>query len=162
MTQTVGVLPPQILLDALLAESSARHKHLCPRQVLGVRMGLFGLRLLGLMDAGYTQRFCNEQKHLLTIVETDGCGADGVSVATDSYVGRRTLRVLDFGKMAVTLVDTRGYRGQAGRRQPLRGVRIAPRPEVRDLAQVCVPDAPSRWHAYLAAYQRLPDADLLQ
>jgi formylmethanofuran dehydrogenase subunit E len=43
---------------------------------------------------------------LLTILETDGCAADGVSAATGCWVGRRTLRVEDFGKVAATFVDT--------------------------------------------------------
>ena len=35
-------------IPELLQTSAARHDHLCPRQVLGVRMGLAGLEALGL------------------------------------------------------------------------------------------------------------------
>lgn len=35
-------------IDLLLEQVSARHKHLCPRQVLGVRMALAGAFALGL------------------------------------------------------------------------------------------------------------------
>ena len=35
-------------LEELLAASAALHHHLCPRQVLGVRMGLAGGHWLGL------------------------------------------------------------------------------------------------------------------
>ena len=35
-------------LSRLLERSAARHSHLCPRQVLGVRMGMAGLAALGL------------------------------------------------------------------------------------------------------------------
>ncbi len=35
-------------LSSLLKQSSARHAHLCPRQVLGVRIGLAGLAAIGL------------------------------------------------------------------------------------------------------------------
>jgi formylmethanofuran dehydrogenase subunit E len=133
-----------------MEESAARHHHLCPRQVLGIRMGLFGLQIMGFIDAQYEPRFRNERKHLLTIVEIDGCGADGVAVATGCYVGRRSLRVVDFGKMAATLVHTKS--GAA--------VRIVPQPDSRELAPTFAPNARSRWHAYLSAYQVIPD-DLL-
>ncbi len=86
----------------------------------------------------------------MTIVETDGCGADGVAIATGCYVGRRTLRVVDFGKMAATFVHT-----QTGA-----AIRIVPRSDSRRLARTYAPDARSRWHAYLHAYQIMPD-DLL-
>ncbi|MCP4426338.1 MAG: hypothetical protein GY803_17745, partial [Chloroflexi bacterium] len=88
------------LLRPYLDDSAARHKHLCPRQVLGVRIGLRGLRELDFIDEGYQSRYDNRRKRLLTIVEADGCGADGIAVATDCQVGRRTMRVLDYGKMA--------------------------------------------------------------
>jgi formylmethanofuran dehydrogenase subunit E len=140
------------MLEALLSESAAGHNHLCPRQVLGVRLGMFGLKQLGFIDDDCSGRFKNEDKRLLTIVETDGCGADGIAVATDCSVGRRTLRVLDFGKVAATFVDT-----QSGR-----SLRVAPRPGARESAVCLLPDAESRWHAYLEAYQHLPDDALFQ
>ncbi len=117
-------------LTMLLNQSAALHRHLCPRQVLGVRMGLCGSARLGLEGR-------RDDKRLLTIVETDGCAADGVSVATGCTVGHRTLRVMDFGKVAATFVDV--CTGEA--------VRIVPRPGVREAAQSLVPGAESRWHA---------------
>jgi len=74
----------------LLEACAALHRHLCPRQVLGVRMGLFAGQLL---DLPLPQP--HNSKRLLTIVETDGCAADGVAAATNCWVGRRTLRVED-------------------------------------------------------------------
>lgn len=139
--------PLHPLLPALLAHTAARHHHLCPRQVLGVRLGLRGLLALNLIDPATTAPFNNHDKRLLTIVETDGCGADGVAVATDGFVGRRTLRVADYGKVAATLVDT--HTGAA--------VRVAPTAVSRHLAQEFAPNQPSRWHEYLLGYQRIPD-----
>jgi formylmethanofuran dehydrogenase subunit E len=138
------------LLQSLLTESATHHRHLCPRQVLGVRIGLYGLQLLGILDEQVPIRYRNDRKQLLTIVETDGCGADGVSVATGCWVGHRTLRVLDYGKVAATLVNTKS--GQA--------VRISPRPNIRQISSTYASNARSRWHAYLEAYQIMPD-DLL-
>lgn len=142
---------PQIL-QPILTQSAQRHQHLCPRQVLGARLGLAALRHLGFTDGMYKPRFVNDEKRLLTIVETDGCGADGVAVATDCHVGRRTLRVLDFGKVAATLVDTFNNRA----------VRVWPHSQARHHAETAVPHAESKWHAYLEAYQILPDHKLLR
>ena len=61
-------------LSRLLELSAARHSHLCPRQVLGVRMGIAGLAALGL-EAPVTKLTG------VVIVETDGCFVDGVEVA---------------------------------------------------------------------------------
>ena len=71
---------------------SSRHDHLCPRQVLGVRMGLAGLEAIGLEAP-------MPHKAALVFIETDGCFADGIEVATGASVGHRTLKIVDTGKM---------------------------------------------------------------
>jgi len=131
-------------LDGLLQACAALHHHLCPRQVLGVRIGMLAGEILGL-------DLPQSDKRLLTIVETDGCGADGISVATGCWVGRRTLRIEDYGKVAATFVDT-----GAGR-----AVRIVPRLEARQLACEYAPKAPDKWEAQLLGYQRMPAQTLL-
>lgn len=138
----VGPAPGELM--EVLSESAAQHRHLCPRQVLGARMGLLGARLLGIEQS-------NAGKRLLVFVETDGCAADGVSAATGCTVGHRTLRVIDHGKVAATFVDT--HTGCAARIHPHRCSREA--------AQRYAPDAASRWHAQLHAYQVMPDEELL-
>lgn len=127
-------------LAQLLEQSAALHRHLCPRQVLGVRMGMLAGKVLGL-------ELPQSKKRLLTIVETDGCFADGVSVATNCWVGRRTLRVVDFGKVAATFIDTHTETA----------VRLFPLPHIRDLASVYAGEARSHWEAYLFGYQQMPD-----
>ncbi|NWF71195.1 MAG: TraR/DksA C4-type zinc finger protein [Chloroflexi bacterium] len=128
----------------LLAQTAARHDHLCPRQVIGVRMGMYAAKLLELA-------LPQSDKRLLTFVETDGCFADGVSVATGCSLGHRTLRLMDFGKVAATFVDTNTERA----------VRIFPHAESRSNARLWLPDARSRWHAQLEAYQVMPVERLL-
>jgi formylmethanofuran dehydrogenase subunit E len=128
----------------LLQATAARHDHLCPRQVLGVRMGLLAAQTLRL-------DLPQADKRLLTIVETDGCFADGIAVATGCWVGRRTLRIEDDGKVAATFIDTR----------TARAVRITPRLAARDLAARYAPEASNGWEAYLLGYQRIPDDELL-
>jgi formylmethanofuran dehydrogenase subunit E len=130
-------------LFELFQASAALHHHLCPRQMLGVRMGLWAGELLSL-DVPQTD------KRLLTIAETDGCAIDGMAVATNCWVGRRTMRIEDLGKVAATFVDT--HTGRA--------VRIAPRRETRQLAWMYAPEARNKWEAQLLGYQRMP-ADVL-
>lgn len=126
-------------LKQLLDQSAARHRHLCPRQVLGVRAGLAGA---GFLNAPVPQN----DKRLLVFVETDGCFADGVEVATGATMGHRTLRLEDLGKIAVTMVDTAN--GKA--------VRIAPRLDIRQRAWDYASEENRHYYAMLEAYQRMP------
>ncbi len=132
-------------IEELLSQSASLHRHLCPRQVLGVRIGLCGGMALDL-DVPRTD------KRLLVFVETDGCGADGISVASGCWVGKRTLRVLDFGKLAATFVDT--YTNQA--------VRVVPLPGIREAAWRYAQAAHNRWTAQLKGYRLMPDQALLR
>ena len=106
-------------LAQILQIAAARHKHLCPRQVLGARIGLAGGIALDLP-------LPRQDKRLLVIIETDGCFADGIEVATGCTVGHRTLRVEDYGKIAATFIDVKTEQAVrpsircAGKGQPLR------------------------------------------
>lgn len=127
-------------LKTLLEISSSDHNHLCPRQILGVRMGLLGMRSLGFEEPP-------AKKQLLVIVETDGCFADGVTAATGCTVGHRTMRVEDYGKTATVFVDT--ATGLS--------VRVAPALDVRARAYEYAPDEPRHYFAQMQAYQIMPD-----
>ncbi len=130
-------------LEKLLAQSAANHQRLCPRQVLGVRMGLSGAGLLKL-EAPRTD------KRLLVIVETDGCFVSGIEAATGCSVLHRTLRVEDYGKVAASFIDINSGRA----------FRLAPRPDARELALKYAPDAPDSYQAQLVAYQIMPEDSL--
>lgn len=130
--------------EKILAISSACHSHLCPRQVLGARIGLAGASALGL-------ELPRTDKRLLVIIESDGCFADGIEAATGCTVGHRTLRVEDYGKIAATFVDV--VTGQA--------FRIAPQLDVRQRAYEHAEGEPRHYFAQLQAYQSMPDAELL-
>jgi formylmethanofuran dehydrogenase subunit E len=127
----------------LLEKSMQDHDHLCPRQILGVRIGLAGMKALG-FDEPPTK------KQLLVISETDGCFVDGVIAATGCTVGHRTLRVEDYGKVAVTFVDTKSGRA----------VRIAPRLDIRERACIFAPEEPRHYFAQMQAYQIMPDEEM--
>lgn len=137
--------PTAETMAALLERTARRHRHLCPRQVLGVRIGLAGAAWLGL-DVP------REDKRLLVIAETDGCFVTGLEEAAGVRVGRRTLRVDDIGRIAATFADITDERA----------VRIAPAASVRTQAFEHAPEGETRrWHAMLAGYQAMPSAELL-
>jgi formylmethanofuran dehydrogenase subunit E len=131
-------------LEPLLAASAARHRHLCPRQVLGVRIGLAGAAALDL-EAPRTD------KRLLCISETPGCFLDGLEAATGSAPGRRTMFVVDYGKVAATFIDVKT--GTA--------IRVAPQSDVRQRAQLYASQETRRYHAMLHGYQAMPENELL-
>ncbi len=133
-------------LTSLLAATRARHSHLCPRQVLGVRMALAGVAFL----ESRTGSGLRSDKNLVVIAETDGCFCDGLEVAARVSVGRRTLRIEDYGKVAATFVDS--HTGDA--------IRIAPRLDVRARALRYAPCEKHHYSAQLAGYQVMPEEEL--
>jgi formylmethanofuran dehydrogenase subunit E len=130
-------------LDLILQDSSRRHKHLCPRQVLGARMSLLAGELLQL-------EIPRVDKRLLVMAETDGCAIDGIIAATGCHIGSRTLRIYEFGKVAATFIDT----------DTQEAIRIAPSRECRSLASHHAPDTRNHWEAMLLGYQVMPVEDL--
>ncbi len=131
-------------LKILLDESAKYHHHLCPRQILGVRIGMYASELFGL-------KLPQSDKRLFCFIETDGCLIDGVAVATGCAVGRRTMYVMDYGKTAATFVDT----------ETQSAFRITPTLASRQRALEYAPNAPDRWHAQWQAYQIMPNSELL-
>jgi formylmethanofuran dehydrogenase subunit E len=151
MNKTIGseqALPNPITkknqdLQAMLEHSGEMHRHICPRQVLGARMGILAGQTLSL-------ELPRTDKRLLVLTETDGCFADGLSVATGSWLGRRTMRLMDYGKVAATFIDTHSSLA----------IRIAPHTHARANAKALFPHL-SKWSAYLEGYKVLPDDQLL-
>lgn len=126
-------------IQPLLEKSARDHNHLCPRQILGVRLGLAGMNALGFAEPP-------AKKRLLIITETDGCFVDGLSAATNCTVGHRTLRVEDYGKTAAAFVDT--VTGLC--------VRVAPALNIRQKASAYAPNEPRHYFAQMQAYQVMP------
>jgi formylmethanofuran dehydrogenase subunit E len=91
-------------------------------------------------------------KRLLVIAETDGCSVDGLACATGCSVGRRTMRIEDYGKVAAAFIDTE--RGTA--------FRLTALPESRQSALAYAPEARSTWEGQLLGYQRIPSESLIK
>jgi len=130
-------------LDVILRESAKHHLHLCPRQILGARIGLAGMKSLG-FDESPTK------KHMLVITETDGCFVDGIIAATGCTVGHRTLRVEDYGKVAATFVDTKTNHA----------VRVSPVLDIRQRACAFAPEESRRYFSQMCAYQVMSDDEM--
>src|ERR1700761_4220561 len=89
--------------------AAAAHGHMCAGQVLGLRMAMYGLELLGIDDPHGADR-----KRLVTFVEIDRCATDAIPIVTGCRLGKRALKFRDFGKAAATFCDLRENRSEIG------------------------------------------------
>ncbi len=131
--------------EDLLSESARIHGHLCPGQVLGVRMAIFGLGLVGIQDPRGRDR-----KKTYLFVEIDRCATDALQSVTGCSLGHRTMKLVDYGKMAATFVNLSSNRA----------VRIVAREEAREKAKIYFPEIEDKYECQLQAYKRMPDEEL--
>ncbi len=129
----------------ILAERA--HGHICAGQILGLRLGLCGLRSLGIEDPTGKDR-----KRLITYVEIDRCATDAISVVTGCRLGKRALKFRDFGKVAATFCDL-----ETGR-----AVRVVARESSRQRARELYPDITDRNVQQMTAYRQMPDEELFE
>jgi formylmethanofuran dehydrogenase subunit E len=134
--------------ETLLTESARAHGHLCPGQVVGVRMAMLGCRLIGLDEP--TRR--DQIKKLIVYVEMDRCTADAVAHVTGAKLGRRSLKFMDYGIMAATFLNLET--GAA--------YRVLSTEESRDLADVYAPEIEGKGARQLETYRRMPDSVLFR
>ena len=148
-------------LDELLHDAEVAHGHLCAGQILGVRMAMLALRELGVQNPR-ARTLPNgdlnpDRKRLVTFVEIDRCATDAIGVVTGCRVGKRALKLRDFGKMAATFVDlyapleTDTYKG-------LRVVALeSSKSRAKDLYPTLEKNAQQ-----MKAYRELPDNELFR
>jgi formylmethanofuran dehydrogenase subunit E len=134
--------------ESLLASSASAHGHLCPGQVVGVRMAILGCRLIGLDEPTSKSQI----KKLLVYVEIDRCAADAIAHVTGAKLGRRSLKFMDYGIMAASFMNLES--GKA--------YRIISTEEARDLAPAYAPEIPGKHPQQLEAYKRMPDSVLFR
>ena len=79
------------------------HGHTCPGIAIGYRASKAGLKLLK------ENRALDEE--LVTIVETDACGADAVQVLTGCTFGKGNFIHKDYGKHAFTIFSRKSGKG---------------------------------------------------
>jgi formylmethanofuran dehydrogenase subunit E len=90
-------------LERYLEKAELYHGHICSGQVLGIRMALLGLKLLGLKPE-------DDLRDLVIFLETDRCVADAAYVVTGITIGRRRVKVFSYGKTAMSFLDLKSGR----------------------------------------------------
>jgi formylmethanofuran dehydrogenase subunit E len=131
--------------DEYMTMAEVAHGHICAGQILGLRMAIHGLELLGITDPAGADR-----KRLITFVEIDRCATDAIGVVTGCRLGKRALKFRDFGKMAATFCDL----------QTDRAVRIAARESSKDRAKELYPHLQSKGEQQQRAYRDMPPEEL--
>jgi|SRR5579871_1348629 len=132
-------------LDEYMVLAEQAHGHMCAGQILGLRMAMYGMQLLGIEDPTGQDR-----KRLVTFVEIDRCATDAIPIVTGCRMGKRALKFRDFGKVAATFCDLR--RDQA--------VRLVARESSKRRALELYPEIADKNHQQMRAYRELADTEL--
>ncbi|MEO7029494.1 MAG: FmdE family protein [Acidobacteriaceae bacterium] len=140
-------------LDELLREAEIAHGHLCAGQVLGVRMAMLALARLGIDDP--RSKTSPDRKRLVTFVEIDRCATDAIGVVTGCRVGKRALKLRDWGKMAATFVDLNAALGD----DVYKGLRVVALESSKARAGELYPELPKNTQQ-MRAYRELADDEL--
>lgn len=156
---TVFPNPNLASLDDLLQRAEQAHGHLCAGQILGVRMAMLALERLEIRNP--TERFLSDgslnpdRKRLVSIVEIDRCATDAIGVVTGCRVGKRALKLRDWGKMAATFVDLEAKLDG----DDYKGLRIVALESSKDRARELYPELEKNAQQ-MKSYRELPDAEL--
>src|SRR5881409_79284 len=124
--------------DEYVAMAEQAHGHMCAGQILGLRMALYGVKLLGLDDPTGADR-----KRLVTFVEIDRCATDAIPIVTGCRLGKRALKFRDFGKVAATFCDLREGRA----------VRVSARESAKERAREMFPAIENKNQQQMRAYR---------
>jgi formylmethanofuran dehydrogenase subunit E len=131
--------------DEYVRMAEAAHGHMCAGQILGLRLAIYGVTLLGLDDP-----YGKHRKRLVSFVEIDRCATDAVPIVTGCRLGKRALKFRDFGKVAATFCDL----------QEDRAVRVVARESSKQRAKELYPEIEDRNAQQMRAYRELPEAEL--
>src|SRR5919199_3736017 len=134
-------------LDELLEECGRLHGHMCAGQLLGARMAALGCRLVGIRDPRGADR-----KKLIVWVEIDRCMTDAVSAVTGARLGKRSLKYVDYGKVAATFLN----------RETGRAFRIVALDSSRKLADERFPEISEKRERQFLAYREATDEELFK
>jgi len=134
-------------VETLLKECERLHGHMCAGQLLGTRIALLGCRLLDIDDPRGADR-----KKLIVWVEIDRCMTDAVSAVTGVRLGKRSLKYVDYGKVAATFLNT----------ETKRAVRIVALESSRVLADERYSDIADKRTRQFRAYSEATDDELFK
>jgi formylmethanofuran dehydrogenase subunit E len=133
--------------DEYVAMAEQAHGHICAGQILGLRMALYGLKLLGLDDPTGADR-----KRLVTFIEIDRCATDAIPVVTGCRLGKRALKFRDFGKVAATFCDLHEDRA----------VRVVARESAKQRAKEMHPEIANKNAQQMQSYREMTDEQLFE
>ena len=133
--------------DEYVALAEQAHGHICAGQILGLRMAIYGLKLLALDDPTGKHR-----KRLVTFIEIDRCATDAIPVVTGCRLGKRALKFRDFGKVAATFCDLEADRA----------VRVVALESSKQRASEMFPEIAGRNAQQMRAYREMPDEELFR
>ncbi len=154
-----AVAAGQAELEELLREAERAHGHLCAGQILGVRMAMLAMTRLGIREPRKKLLANGEpnpdRKRPVVFVEIDRCATDAIGVVTGARVGKRALKLRDWGKMAATFVDLQTPLGG----DDYKGLRVVARESSKDRAKELHPEL-AKNEQQMQAYRELPDAEL--
>src|SRR5580700_5845943 len=131
--------------DEYVSLAEAAHGHMCAGQILGLRLAIYGMTLLGLDDPTGKDR-----KRLVSFVEIDRCATDAVPIVTGCRMGKRALKFRDFGKVAATFCDL----------QADRAVRVVAKESSKQRAKDLYPQIADKNAQQMRAYREMPEEDL--
>jgi formylmethanofuran dehydrogenase subunit E len=133
--------------EEYVSMAEAAHGHICAGQILGLRLAIHGMQLLGIDDPTGKDR-----KRLITYVEIDRCATDAVTVVTGCRMGKRALKFRDFGKVAATFCDL--HTGRA--------VRVIAKESSKERAKELYPDIEDKNRQQMLAYREMPEVELFE
>ena len=132
-------------LDEYIVLAEQAHGHMCAGQILGLRMAMYGMKLLGIEDP-----MGRDRKRLVTFIEIDRCATDAIPVVTGCRLGKRALKFRDFGKVAATFCDLKAERA----------VRVVALETSKRRAAELYPEIADKNQQQMRAYRELPELEL--
>lgn len=131
--------------DDLLKQHEKTYGNLCPGVLLGLRMAVLGCALVGIEDPRGVDR-----DKLVVWIEIDRWLADAVEGVTGARLAKRTLKFLDYGKLAATFLN----------RETGQAVRIAALESSRRLADERHPEIEEKYDRQMRTYREAAEEEL--
>lgn len=131
--------------ETLLNESVKNHGHLCPGQVIGVRLAMLGLELISIDDPKGKDR-----KNICVFAEIKRCATEAIQSVTGCSFEEKNFNLVDVKIMAATFVNLET------------GVsyRILAKEESRGLSSNYYPEIIDNRQRQLEAYKIMPNNEL--
>jgi formylmethanofuran dehydrogenase subunit E len=108
------------------------------------------MSILGLKAVEIEDPRGRDSKNLLVFVEMDRCATDAIQSVTGCSLGHRTMKFMDYGKMAATFLNLKTGRA----------VRVIAKEESRQMAEEHFPEIENKYSAQLEAYKVIPNDTL--